>query len=97
MNKLIIFIGLILVQTAGQTWGASYLLHLKNGNELRTSYYWEEDEEIKFFIYGGVAGIQKGFVTKVTLSDWNECTRNAFRLKVARDSIFRVQGILRPW
>jgi hypothetical protein len=71
MNKLIIFIGLILVQTAGQTWGASYLLHLKNGNELRTSYYWEEDEEIKFFIYGGVAGIQKGFVTKVTLSDWN--------------------------
>jgi hypothetical protein len=37
MNKLIIFIGLILVQTGGQTWGESYLLQLKNGNELRTS------------------------------------------------------------
>jgi hypothetical protein len=71
MNKLIIFIGMILMQTAGQAWGASYLLHLKNGNELRTSYYWTEDDEIKFFIYGGVAGIQKGFVTGVTLSNWN--------------------------
>jgi hypothetical protein len=71
MNKLIILIWLALVQTAGQTWGSSYFLHLKNGNELRTSYYWEEDDEIKFFIYGGIAGIQKGFVIKVTLSDWN--------------------------
>lgn len=71
MNKLIIFIGLTFVQTVGQTWGASYLLHLKNGNELRTPYYWEEDDEIKFIIYGGFAGIQKGFVTKVTRLDWN--------------------------
>jgi hypothetical protein len=27
----------------------------------------------------------------------DERTQNAFRLKVARAEIFRVQGILRPW
>ena len=62
MNKLILFIVLIIFQTTGLTWGASYLLQLKNGNEVRTSRYWEEGDEIKFYIYGGIAGIQKGFV-----------------------------------
>jgi hypothetical protein len=71
MNKLIIFIALIIFQTTGLTWGASYLLHLKNGNELRTSHYWEEGDEIKFYAYGGVAGIQKAFVTRVTTSNLN--------------------------
>jgi hypothetical protein len=69
MNKLILFIALIIFQAAGLTWGASYLLQLKNGNEVRTSRYWEEGDEIKFYIYGGVAGIQKGFVTRVTISN----------------------------
>src|SRR5262245_32691348 len=69
MNKLIMFIVLIIVHLTSQAWASSYLLHLKNGNELRTSYYWEEDDQIMFFIYGGIAGIQRGFVTKVTPSD----------------------------
>jgi hypothetical protein len=69
MNKLILFIVLIIVQTTGLTWGASYLLQLKNGNEVRTSLYWEEGDEIKFYIYGGVAGIHKGFVTGITKSN----------------------------
>jgi hypothetical protein len=71
MNMLIVFIVLIVFQVAGVTWGASYHLHLKNGNELRTSHYWEEGDEIKFYVYGGVAGIQKGFVTRITMSNLN--------------------------
>ena len=71
MIKLIVFIALIIFQTADLTWGASYLLHLKNGNELRTSYYWEEGDEIKFYAYGGVAGIQKAFVSRVTMLNLN--------------------------
>lgn len=71
MNKLIVFIVLIIFQTAGLTWGASYLLQLRNGNELRTSHYWEEGDEIKFYAYGGVAGIKKAFVSKVTISNLN--------------------------
>jgi hypothetical protein len=71
MNMLIVFIVLIVFQAAGVTWGASYHLHLKNGNELRTSHYWEEGDEIKFYVYGGVAGIQKGFVTRITMSNLN--------------------------
>jgi hypothetical protein len=71
MNMLIVFMALIVFQPTGVTWGASYLLHLKNGNELRTSHYWEEGDEIKFYVYGGVAGIQKGFITRVTIWNWN--------------------------
>jgi hypothetical protein len=71
MKTLIIFIVLIIFQTPGLSWGASYLLHLKNGNELRTSYYWEEGDEVKFYVYGGVAGIQKGFVSRVTTLNAN--------------------------
>jgi hypothetical protein len=71
MNRLIVFIALIIFQGASLTWGASYLLHLKNGNELRTSHYWEEGDEIRFYVYGGVAGIQKGFVSRVTTSNVN--------------------------
>jgi hypothetical protein len=69
MNKLILFIALIICQPSGLTWGASYHLQLKNGNEVRTSRYWEEGDEIKFYIYGGVAGIQKEFVARVTISN----------------------------
>jgi hypothetical protein len=71
MYKLIVFVALIIFQTASLTWGASYLLQLKNGNELRTSHYWEEGDEIKFYTYGGVAGVQKAFVSKVTISNLN--------------------------
>ena len=69
MNKLTLFIALIIFQATGLTWGASYLLQFKNGNEVRTPHYWEEGDEIKFYIYGGVAGIQKGFVTRITISN----------------------------
>ncbi|MGH7793222.1 MAG: hypothetical protein ACREOB_12985 [Thermodesulfobacteriota bacterium] len=71
MNRVIVFIALIIFQAASLTWGASYLLHLKNGNELRTSHYWEEGDEVKFYVYGGVAGLQKEFVTRVTTSNLN--------------------------
>jgi hypothetical protein len=71
MNKLILFIVLIIFQTTGLTWGASYLLQLKNGNEVRTSRYWEEGDEIRFYIYGGIAGIHKGFVIGITKSNLN--------------------------
>src|SRR6267142_6357731 len=69
MNKLIVFIAFITFQTADLTWGASYLLHLKNVIEIKTSRYWEEGDEIKFYAYGGVAGIKKGLVSKVTTSN----------------------------
>jgi hypothetical protein len=92
MNKLIMFIGLILVKTTGLTWGESYLLHLKNGNELRTSYHWEEGDEIKFFIYGGVAGIQKGFVTGVTLSNWNYKEGQSFKENIEKSRVPLVPG-----
>ena len=79
MNKLIVFIALIIFQATGLTWGESYLLRLKNGNELRTSHYWEEGDEIKLYIYGGVAGIQKALVIRVTTSNVNDKEEKTYR------------------
>jgi hypothetical protein len=86
MNKLIVFIAFITFQTADRTWGASYLLHLKNGNEIKTSHYWEEGDEIKFYAYGGVAGIKKGLVSRVTSSNvtYNEDSSSKEDMEKAR-------------
>jgi hypothetical protein len=69
MNKLTLFIVLIVFQSWISVWAGSYQIQLKNGNEIKTSHYWEEGDVIKFYAYGGVAGIQKGLVSKVTTSD----------------------------
>ena len=71
MNKRILFIALVALQSWTLVWAASYRLQLKNGNEIKTSHYWEEGDEIKFYFYGGIAGIQKGFVSGVAISKSN--------------------------
>jgi hypothetical protein len=68
MNKLLLFIALLAFQSWTLVWAASYRLQLKNGNEVNTSHYWEEGNEIKFYAFGGIAGIQKGFVNSITVS-----------------------------
>jgi hypothetical protein len=73
MNKLIMFMVLITLQLWGFAWGSSYLIYLKNGNQLRTSYYWEEGDEIRFYVYGGIVGIPKhsiiGFKKSTKIED----------------------------
>ena len=68
MNKLVMFMVLITLQPWALAWGESYLIFLRNGNELRTPHYWEEGDEIKFYIYGGIVGIPKRSVTGVKKS-----------------------------
>jgi len=69
MNKLILFIALMIFQSWTLVLAASYQIQLKNGSEIKTSHYWEEGDEIKFYAYGGVAGIQKGLVSRVITSN----------------------------
>jgi hypothetical protein len=69
MNKFILFIALLIFQSWTLVWAASYQILLKNGSEIRTSHYWEEGDEIKFYAYGGIAGIQKGLVSRVITSN----------------------------
>ena len=44
---------------------ASYIIHLKNGGRLSTPHYWEENHILKFYIVGGVMGIEKKTVRKI--------------------------------
>ena len=48
---------------------AAYLIHLKDGREITTHEYWEEDSQIKIKQYGGVVGIPKEDVSSIEETD----------------------------
>ena len=50
---------------------ASYIIHLKGGGQFITSKYWEEDGQIKFFVSGGMMGIDKDTVRAIEKSKIN--------------------------
>ncbi|MBA7566408.1 hypothetical protein ES708_08099 [subsurface metagenome] len=47
------------------TGDAAYRIRLKNGGEFKTLRYWNEGDQIKFYIYGGIVGIAKDSVRKI--------------------------------
>lgn len=47
---------------------ASYIIHLKNGGRFLTPQYWEENHVLKFYIVGGVMGIEKKTVKRIEKS-----------------------------
>ena len=48
---------------------AAYVIKLKNGNEYVTGRYWQEGTQVLFDTYGGVFGIERGFVTTIEKTD----------------------------
>ena len=48
---------------------SSYLIELKNGSTFITNHYWEKKGQIKFYYRGGVVGIPKESVFKISESD----------------------------
>jgi hypothetical protein len=72
MKKLtLLFFSVILVSSLGSPAisHSAFAIHLKNGGRIVTYGYWEEKNEWRFFIPGGVMGIQKNFVRKIEKSD----------------------------
>jgi hypothetical protein len=47
---------------------AAYLIQLKNGNEFVTDRYWQEGQQLLFYIYGGVFGVDRASVSKIEKS-----------------------------
>lgn len=70
MRKLVIY-GLVIAVCGGviRLADAAYVITLKNGNEYITSRYWHAGEQVLFDSYGGVFGIEKGFVAKIEKTD----------------------------
>jgi len=44
---------------------SAYKIHLKNGGQLSTSQYWEENQELKFCVSDGVMGVEKDMVKRI--------------------------------
>ncbi len=48
---------------------SSYLIELNNGSKFITYQYWEEGSQIKFYYSGGVVGIPKDSIFKISESE----------------------------
>lgn len=61
-NCFLIIFAVISFFIAPAIGNASYIIHLKNGGQLKTSHYWLENQQVKFYIRGGVMAIEKDSV-----------------------------------
>ena len=59
---------ILLFSEPSLVWSNSYSIQLENGGQLITNLYWEEGNQIMFYIYGGIAGVQKKFVKSISES-----------------------------
>ena len=62
---LITIILYFLVFAFPATGDTAYRILLKNGGEFKTLKYWSEGDQVKFYVYGGVVGIQKDSIRKI--------------------------------
>jgi len=44
---------------------AAYLIQLRNGRQVMTSYYWQQEHTIMFYTAGGVAGVAESAVLRI--------------------------------
>lgn len=65
MKKYIIIAIIAMAMVLPAQGFANYLIILKNGNELVTKQYWEDGDQIKFYGFGGIAGVGKCNVRKI--------------------------------
>jgi hypothetical protein len=69
MKKLFGIVCSIILFMAVTPGNAAYRITLRNGSEILTNRYWEERDMIRFHSRGGVAGILKNQVMKITETD----------------------------
>jgi hypothetical protein len=48
---------------------ASYLIQLRNGRQIVTSQYWQQEQRIMFYIDGGVGGVPESAVLRIQTVD----------------------------
>ncbi len=65
MKRLILVISIIPFLLFPFLAQASYNIMLKNGGEIKTTGYWKENDQIKFYTDGGVAGIYKTSIRRI--------------------------------
>lgn len=63
-----VFLGMIMGSGLDMV-NAAYVIRLKNGNEYVTVRYWQDGRQVLFDTYGGVFGIDRGFVAKIEKTD----------------------------
>lgn len=62
LTSIIVIIIFLIYPSVGFSY---YYIHLKNGRGFQTYQYWEEGDQIRFYIYDGIMGIPKNSVKKI--------------------------------
>ena len=65
MKSLILLSMVLFFLVSSLAWSNPYSIQLENGGQFITSQYWEEGNQIMFYIYGGIAGVQKNLVKSI--------------------------------
>ena len=70
MRKVLVY-GVVFAACSGWLGAsdAAYVIRLKNGNEYVTTRYWQKGGQVLFDTYGGIFGIDRGFVSKIEKTD----------------------------
>ncbi len=71
MKKVLVLFAFFLLAGTTSSDGA-FIIQLTDGGEYRTSRYWFEGSEIKFFVCGGILGVPRGDVQRITKSPAND-------------------------
>lgn len=69
MKKLLFTILCLSILVIPATGMSSYYIELKNGSTFFTYHYWEEGNQVMFYTYGGVLGVEKEAVSRIEESD----------------------------
>ncbi|MEW6409202.1 MAG: hypothetical protein AB1488_03700 [Nitrospirota bacterium] len=63
ISKIIFIVAIVLLFPTFSD--AGYIIYLKNGRQITVNSYWVEGNEIKYSVFGGVMGINKGEVLSI--------------------------------
>jgi hypothetical protein len=77
---------ILLFSEPSLVWSNSYSIQLENGGQFITNRYWEEGDQIMFYIYGGIAGVPKKFVKSIKESKLNYKDKNEARASESIDN-----------
>jgi len=69
MKKTIICMVIVVLFVSPAICYSSYLIKMKNGGEFVTDQYWEENNHIRFYAYGGLLNFPKSDIHSITDSN----------------------------
>jgi hypothetical protein len=83
----------LLFSVSSLAWSNPYSIQLENGGQFITSRYWEEGNQIMFYIYGGIAGVPKKSVKSIRESKLSHKDKNEGKLSESTNNNRKISNL----